>query len=557
MIDTSEAQTNSEIRDIVKDVLVDVINSFSETAEDTLKGDSVETKEDSKKEEKPEEEKKEEKEEKKEEENSGVEAANAVVSTDLETDPVVNSAEPVTTKVSAVPKVEVLNENIGQVGTPPVVNNVPPTTDVNQTLGSYDAVPNTAVTNTRSDDTVTPSVEVPPVTDVPAPAVDNTNSGELNTFGTSIVYSMNEDGTFNVTFEKNGVTRVSVVPSLMTVDILPELEDFLVEAMGNTPATETPVDPVVDTPVEEPLAETPVAEDPVPSEIPPVEEPLPGDPVAPEITDAGPIQEENKEEDILPSAAMSSLRKQYAGKVMEIFKLGLMTKNAIVSESKDKFFAKNKEEFDKKNAVISGEIEKKKKGLLALTKEYLRIKEERDQIKNAVGIISSAIKKSQLGLSDGYLTDKNSEKIISVVSSIVNKLIDNYDKPGFKSVLASSIDNSRKVKFLVASEIANNKKKALAASKIKDNKKNNNTAAKDSGIVASRKSSSKTQEFNNIKLNAKENLMRAGVLGRKSGSKSSNVIVESNYVGRSNDTISRVTRHDGMDEMIGEITNLL
>lgn len=548
MIDNTEAKSAAEIRKVVQDVLVDVINEFSESAEDLIKDD---TEKEADKQDMPK--SKDDKNNADDKKEDALEAKTAVVSgeQDIQSE---CCQEPAPT-VSAVPKVEILNQtqNLGQAGTTPVVNNVPETQDIHQTLGSADAHTNTEIQNTRSISSA-PAVstyEMPATAivtpDTTLPVADNvvtnevspiSNSGEINTFGTSIVYSQNEDGTFNVTFDKNGITRVSIVPSLMTTDLLPELEDFLVEALASAPSDAT-------SPVETEISDT---EEAIPevSEVP--------DDVSVDNADISGADEgmsdlpdisqtDDNEDNILPKATMASLRKKYANKVMEIFKLGLLAKNTIISESKDKFFAKDKAEYVKKGKIIASETAKKKSILKRLTKGYLRARKERDDIKKLVSVLASSIRKSQKGLSNGLLTDSNAAKISSVLSSIVSKVVNAYGKPEFSTILASSVEHTKKVNGLVAHEISKNRK-ALISSK--------------TSVAANVRKISKNKEINNDDtMSVKNVLNKNGIFRKKSNIRTPSVIVESNYVGRSSDTIRTMTRHDGTDEMIGEIANLI
>lgn len=543
----SLTDNNGSIREIVQEVLTDVIGSLS----DTVTNNSVlETDEALKA-------------------MNGTDAQPANVEpAPIPEDTKVSNPIPEAPlqKVSAVPPTEQLGGSQNEAPIVPKVNNMPSTTDVNQTMGSYDAKPNTSIQNTRASSDVTP---IDPMQPAPIDNITPTetiteggatvNVSDFNAFGTSIVYSQNKDGQYDITFCKNGRYRKTILPSLSMDVILPELEDFLVEIM-----TDKVVDEISDKETSDESVDSATKAD-LPANPEPVEAVSPEDipEVTPETEEAVPVTpdseiEENAEDlesknhDIISHVTMSSLRRQYADKIMEIFKLGLMTKNAIISESKGKFFARDKDEYIKKAYIISSEIKKKKRERDKLTKEYLELRKERDGIKNLVGVLSAAIKRSQKGLTDGHLTDENSEKIVAVLSSIVTRVVDSYGKENFSSVLASSLDHASRVRYLIATEVTQNKKKALISQKVKEAKAREAANRKtQKPIVSSRTTATKTKKVNNEEMRKSSILGHQGLMRRMP-----NVVMESNYIGRPADTLSGRSRHDGMDEMICEIVNL-
>lgn len=566
-----QEKENSQIREVVQEVLQDVISSFSATADEVLDKPADESaKEESKEPEKKNEPKasddssEDKKDDKKEDDKmpdnqlvgcdmaGSTQDANALTSCDQSAacPDGTPCAEP--QKVTAVPKAEVLDPNIGQLGSVPSVNSAPATTDVNQTLGNSAGTTNSEFLDAgRSGDPAVsgnvvpeePPVSAPATTGCPECAGATEIDGVMNVFGTNINYSRNPDGTFTVTFEKNGTTRVSTMQSIDAPEMMLELEDFLVESYSDVPEVDpaaAPVaDPVSDVPATtgtlqvETIAPSSIQDDPSdPASVAAATDAIETTDVAPAVETDLTIKDEEKDP-FVSSAALSSLRKKYAGKVMEIFNLGLQTKAAIMSESKSKIFAKDAAEYKKKGAVLAKEVEERKKILDSLTRQYLRARKERDRIKDLVSVIANTVQKGQKGLAEGYLTDQNSESIVKTLQGIVSRVVTNYGKPNFTAILSACIAQSKKVRYLVASEIGINKKNAIVAqNKVAERKKelNRRTDARSRSVLGSRRN--------------------AGG-GRQAG-----VLVENSYIGRSG-TVACRSRHDGTDEMIGEISSLI
>lgn len=554
---TNNDKENSEIREVVQEVLKDVISSMSDTAEEVLDKETPPT-ETTKKDD----ENKNTAEEsvtatKKDNEDNAITGcgapgstdpnANAITSNDQTTGtdvaPVVTSATP-TPNVTAIPKSEVLDSggsNLGTPGVAPKVNDLPTTTDVDATQGNTTGEVNTNLLNSGRDSTATnyvppttvvPSTPLPVDTATSVSVTETVEGGRMNHFGTEITYTKNEDGTYNVTFSKDGNTRVANLTCIDASCILPELEDFLVEVYSDKPQDAQSA--VEDTTNMETL--------PVET-LPPV---IPDDPSAvtnvpegttdvTEETIADKLTEEAEDElSSATNAMMSSLRKQYADKVMEIFQLGLQTKSTILAESKNKIFAKDVNEYKKKDAIIAGEIKDKKALLSSLTQKYLKARKERDNIRSLVSILAATVQKGQRGLSEGNLTDNNSEKIVETLRGIVSKVVNSYGKKNFSSILARSIDKAKNVRYLVAMEISQSKKRAM---------------------IAEKHSAQKKKEFN-LETNRSSSVLASRTITANRRTRKPGVVVQNGYLSRGNGTIAR-TRHDGTDEMIGEISGLI
>ena len=554
---TNNDKENSEIREVVQEVLKDVISSMSDTAEEVLDKETPPTETTRK-----DDENKNTAEEsvtatKKDNEENAITGcgapgstdtnANAITSNDQTTGtdmaPAVTSAT-TTPNVTAIPKSEVLDSggsNLGTPGVAPKVNDLPTTTDVDATQGNTTGEVNTNLLNSGRDSTATnyvppttvvPSTPLPAGTDTSVSVTETVEGGSMNHFGTEITYTKNEDGTYNVTFSKDGNTRVANLTCVDASCILPELEDFLVEVYSDKPQDAQSA--VEDTTNIETL---PVETLPpvIPDDTSAVTNVPEGTTDVTEETIADKLTEEAEDElSSTTNAMMSSLRKQYANKVMEIFQLGLQTKSTILAESKNKIFAKDKDEYRKKDAIIAGEIKDKKALLSSLTQKYLKARKERDNIRTLVSVLAATVQKGQRGLSDGYLTDNNSEKIVETLRGIVSKVVNSYGKKNFSSILARSIDKAKNVRYLVAMEISQCKKRA---------------------VIAEKHSAQKKKEFN-LETNRSSSVLASRTITANRRTRKPGVVVQNGYLSRGNGTIAR-TRHDGTDEMIGEISGLI
>ena len=566
---TNNDKENSEIREVVQEVLKDVISSMSETADEVLDKETPPTemtKKDDENKNTAEESVTATKKDSEENAITGCGApgstdpnANAITSNDQTTGtdiaPAVTSST-TTPNVTAIPKSEVLDSggsNLGTPGVAPKVNDLPTTTDVDATQGNTTGEVNTNLINSGRDSTATdyvppttavPSTHLPVDTDTSVSVTETVESGSMNHFGTEITYTKNEDGTYNVTFSKDGNTRVTNLTCIDASCILPELEDFLVEVYSDKPqdtqgaVTEAanmetlPVETLPSVIPDDPSAISPNPEGVVE---PAVESAMTDDPFANAATEDEEAKEELEEAlSNSTNAMMSSLRKQYADKVMEIFQLGLQTKSTILAESKNKIFAKDVNEYKKKDAIIAGEIKDKKALLSSLTQKYLKARKERDNIRSLVSILAATVQKGQRGLSEGNLTDNNSEKIVETLRGIVSKVVNSYGKKNFSSILARSIDKAKNVRYLVAMEISQSKKRAM---------------------IAEKHSAQKKKEFN-IETNRSSSVLASRTITANRRTRKPGVVVQNGYLSRGNGTIAR-TRYDGTDEMIGEISGLI
>ena len=553
---TNNDKENSEIREVVQEVLKDVISSMSETADEVLDKETPPTETTKKDDENKNTAKESVTATKKDNEENAITGcgapgstdpnANAITSNDQTTGtdvaPAVTSATP-TPNVTAIPKSEVLDSNGSNLGTPgvaPKVNDLPTTTDVDATQGNTTGEVNTNIINSGRDSTanyvppttVVPSTPLPADTDTSVSVTETAEGGSMNHFGTEITYTKNEDGTYNVTFSKDGNTRVTNLTCIDASCILPELEDFLVEVYSDKPQD-----------VQSAVEDTTNMETLPVETLPPV---IPDDPSAvtnvpegtadvTEETIADKLTEEAEDElSSTTNAMMSSLRKQYADKVMEIFQLGLQTKSTILAESKNKIFAKDVDEYKKKDAIIAGEINDKKALLSSLTQKYLKARKERDNIRSLVSILAATVQKGQRGLSEGNLTDNNSEKIVETLRGIVSKVVNSYGKKNFPSILARSIDKAKNVRYIVAMEISQSKKRAM---------------------IAEKHSAQKKKEFN-LETNRSSSVLASRTIAANRRTRKPGVVVQNGYLSRGNGTIAR-TRYDGTDEMIGEISGLI
>ena len=566
---TNNDKENSEIREVVQEVLKDVISSMSETADEVLDKETPPTettKKDDENKNTAEESVTATKKDNEENAITGCGApgstdpnANAITSNDQTTGtdiaPAVTSST-TTPNVTAIPKSEVLDSNGSNLGTPgvaPKVNDLPTTTDVDATQGNTTGEVNTNLINSGRDSTATdyvppttavPSTHLPVDTDTSVSVTETVESGSMNHFGTEITYTKNEDGTYNVTFSKDGNTRVTNLTCIDASCILPELEDFLVEVYSDKPqdtqgavteAANMETLPVETLPPVIPDDPSAIAPNPEGVVEPAVESAMTDDPFANAATEDEEAKEELEEAlSNSTNAMMSSLRKQYADKVMEIFQLGLQTKSTILAESKNKIFAKDVNEYKKKDAIIAGEIKDKKALLSSLTQKYLKARKERDNIRSLVSILAATVQKGQRGLSEGNLTDNNSEKIVETLRGIVSKVVNSYGKKNFSSILARSIDKAKNVRYVVAMEISQSKKRAM---------------------IAEKHSAQKKKEFN-IETNRSSSVLASRTIAANRRTRKPGVVVQNGYLSRGNGTIAR-TRYDGTDEMIGEISGLI
>ena len=566
---TNNDKENSEIREVVQEVLKDVISSMSETADEVLDKETPPTemtKKDDENKNTAEESVTATKKDSEENAITGCGApgstdpnANAITSNDQTTGtdiaPAVTSST-TTPNVTAIPKSEVLDSggsNLGTPGVAPKVNDLPTTTDVDATQGNTTGEVNTNLINSGRDSTATdyvppttavPSTHLPVDTDTSVSVTETVESGSMNHFGTEITYTKNEDGTYNVTFSKDGNTRVTNLTCIDASCILPELEDFLVEVYSDKPqdtqgavteAANMETLPVETLPPVIPDDPSAIAPNPEGVVEPAVESAMTDDPFANAATEDEEAKEELEEAlSNSTNAMMSSLRKQYADKVMEIFQLGLQTKSTILAESKNKIFAKDVNEYKKKDAIIAGEIKDKKALLSSLTQKYLKARKERDNIRSLVSILAATVQKGQRGLSEGNLTDNNSEKIVETLRGIVSKVVNSYGKKNFSSILARSIDKAKNVRYLVAMEISQSKKRVM---------------------IAEKHSAQKKKEFNR-ETNRSSSVLASRTITANRRTRKPGVVVQNGYLSRGNGTIAR-TRYDGTDEMIGEISGLI
>lgn len=534
--------SSEDIREVVQEVLIDVINSLSETAEDITKTTADNDKDTKDKTLEP----------------KDIETSNKASGVEDKTeDMVACTVDPcsctgedtcpisdTSTKVTAIPKVEIKG-NLGDATVIPKVNDLPPTTDIYQTASNVEGKVNTEITSSRegipaADPVIiTPATQSEPcvqpvcVTTTPELDIDiktepvpvdpdscytedktvivsdtkddTTPDSEVNepednivrVFGTDIVVLPNADGTYSVTFNKNGVTRVSTFGSDDCLEIIAELEDFLVEVMSGTDTAETKV---------------------------------------PENSESEPTDKLST--DIDPEALLSSIRTKYGKAIYDIFELGLMTKHAILSESKDKFFAKDLKEYKAKGVMLAKELSDKKKVLTGLTKEYLKARKEKEQINKVVNLVSSSIRLSKKAYNDGLLTEDNADKICSTFRTLISSVVKCYEsKAGIKRV-DEIISNISKARAVISSTISSNKKKALVA-----------------------KSLAEKSAVRSVVREARRDIDRlprsSGIVHRRPDFVTPGVLVESSYVGNPRKTISGSSRNDGMDEMIGEIAALI
>lgn len=579
--------TNEEFRDLVQDVLVDVINSFSGNSFNTIKYDNEQTSNNN---------------------NQNInntsmsdmskfntssapnfDSASAPTQLNQTTQPTqliqLNDSPNIaetndnTAKVSAIPAVEVINNdnNIGKLSEQPKVNTIPATNDINQKVSNTDQNVNADLLNLRN------SNEAINISNTP----NNVETNTISVFGTLINYSKNQDNTYTVSFDRNGVTRVSTLNSnnkpLLNV-ILEELEDFLAETLQNSNTVSDNYENIEQNDKKDNLniEEFSNALDNYPEE---------------EVKENNNNNSEDK-----TNATMASLRKIYAKKVLEIFSLGLKTKNAIMAESKDKFFAKDLKEYRSKITNITKLTAGKKNMLNRETEKYLQLRKDRDTIKRIVSIMSTTISNSQKALIRGYLTDDNSEKIIKTLQTMVSKLVVNYGKFNYSTILAKIYNQVAKTKVIIAKEIFKNRKSSILANKKSNtpNIKNKDSVRKITnnlkGIVREKNFvgsvtsdlkdntkknvfiSSKQREnlkFNsntdcdialtnsnrnfrsNVKPRIKTNTINANSKIYGSSMRKPSVIVENNYIKNSNRTLANYSRHDGTEEMIGEISSLI
>lgn len=327
----------------------------------------------------------------------------------------------------------------------------------------------------------------------------------------------------------------------------------------------------------------------------------------PENEDSAVVACGTEEKTDFSNAVMASLRGKYAPKVFEIFELGLRTKNAILAESKDKLFANSKKDYVKKKISLSNKLEDKKTVLAKLTRKYMALRKEREQIAEITGILSSIVNNSKSATSEDHLSNKNARKVLATVRSIVAKIMNGVNTKNFSAILSSAIESSKKVQSLLASEVNKNKKALLASTAVKERRSSNSKSLSRKPSSVKSATSNKMREknkFNYVGMVSSErdssredrkylddfyssreedfepmindfdrqddfdwedssNPILAGEVYARPRSgytkiapkRPTRVVVESSYVGRSSDKISG-TRYDGIAEMIGEISQL-
>lgn len=548
-----EKDNSQDIREVVQEVLADVLNSLSEGVSPVEKFKENETEVET-----------EPTENKTEESTTESVKDEAVVSC---------MTEPITDQnITAVPTTQVVDSNLGVPEVTPTVNNLPTTNDIYQTVGNPDTVPEVPCCTAENivpeepvDETVVepnivvepdyvPTAEIKTVSSIdtdPAtnevvenksPVVNINGNISFTAFGVEVNCTKNEDGSCNVVLTKNGVTRVETLPS--SDNFMPIM--YLVENFVDSLKTEQ----------EEIAYETE------------------------KITIPAPVIEENLEENnlipeaetsrILSPAIMSSLRKKYASKVFEIFDLGLQTKNAILAESRNKLFSKTKKEYEAKNSLLSKKLKVRKDELNSLISKYVEIRKNRENISKMTSILSSIVNESKTALTEKTFNESNANKVFSTIQSIISKVVKSSETNNFGTVLASAINQFDRVKALVSKEIDRNKKALVADTRKRSRKvleSDEERNFKYIGMTASKKpaplipierdfkydSEDFEDDYDEVSLLSSSLTRPSRGLAHRVPSRVSNVVVESSYVGRPRDTISKQSRHDGMDEMIGEI----